>query len=104
MILLQIELRRIAAIPAEGDSPRSIDCNCVTLRFATQGMEVETGHIQVEQRLSAVECVKSPQEPVDLIGPNMLRSPSLEEFLETLVPEAYNHEKSVNRLFPLVNL
>ena len=51
MILFEINAQDFAVIPFKGDTPRPVHMNAVTLRPATEEMEIETGQVHLFQPL-----------------------------------------------------
>ena len=51
MILFEINAQDFAVIPFKSDTPRPVHMNAVTLRPATEEMEIETGQVHLFQPL-----------------------------------------------------
>ena len=63
MVLLQVNLPRFFIAPLERDAPGTVDVEAVALRLAPEGMEVETGNVEIAQRRSLLQRIESPNGP-----------------------------------------
>ncbi len=57
MVLLEVNLPRVAVAPLEGDAPRTIDVNGIALRLAPERMEVEAGNVEIARRRSPFQRI-----------------------------------------------
>jgi hypothetical protein len=91
MVLLQVHSERISFFPLEGDAPRTVDVQAVSLWGSSQRVEVEAGNIQFGEALSVVENVQPPDRPGMKVGPDSAAGAGLEQLLESSMPEASYH-------------
>ncbi len=57
MILLQVNLPRVAIVPLKRNAPSAVDMNRVALRLTPERMEVEAGNVEISQRRSLLQRI-----------------------------------------------
>ena len=50
MVLLQVNLPRVAIAPLESNAPRTVDVKRIALRLTPERMEVEAGNVEITQQ------------------------------------------------------
>src|SRR5579871_3928414 len=64
MVLLEVNLPRVAVAPLKRNAPRTVDVKGVALRLALERMEVEAGNVEIPQRRSLLQRIQSPKRPL----------------------------------------
>jgi hypothetical protein len=103
MVLLQVNLPRVAIAPLKRNAPRTVDVNRVALRFAPERMEVEAGNVEIPQRRSLLQRIQSPKRPLLEVRRYSSATTLAKQFFKPIVPEAPYHWKSVTRPVTCVN-
>jgi hypothetical protein len=62
-----------------------------------ESMEVESGHVQIRQRLSVVQGVEAPQATHLQILPYATTAPMLEQLSKPSMLEAFDHVETVTQ-------
>ena len=103
MVLLQVNVPRVALAPFEGDAPRAVHMKAVTLRFTPERMEIEARDVEIAQRRGLLERIQSPERPVLEVRRHFSASAFAKQFLKPLVAEASYHRASVTSPVTCVN-
>jgi hypothetical protein len=92
MILLQIDSQGDPVTPFESQAPWTIDMDRETLRPTPQSMKIKTGLAKRVEGGRRVNGVKPDHNSFLQVSPDPSRSPGLEQFLQTPMPETSDHE------------
>jgi hypothetical protein len=91
VVLLKINSGCVLTVPAEGDTPRTIDVDAVALWFPMQRMEVEPWNVHILRTLNLLEQVETAKSPFLEIGGDCFRFPFAEEFRQPFALEGLDH-------------
>jgi hypothetical protein len=91
MILLEINVVRIAVDPLEGDPPRTIDRDRDADRLRPQGMRLPAGDVEVFHALCLMETGEPDADALDEIGAYSSGITPIEQVPQSLVSEAPDH-------------
>jgi hypothetical protein len=103
MVLLQVNLPRVAVAPLERNAPGTVDMNRVALRLAPERMEVEAGNVEIPQRRSLLQSIQPPKRPLLQVRRHSSALTLAKQFFKPIVPESPYHWRTVTRPITGVN-
>jgi hypothetical protein len=103
MVLLQVNMPRVAVVPFEGDAPRSVDVKAVAQRLPRERMEIEARNVEIAQHRGVFQRIQSPKRPVLEVRSHSSASAFAKQVIEPLVAEAPYHPTGVTHPATSVN-
>ena len=98
VVLLDVNPHRVAVLPLERQTPRSVDVHAVADGPTLQPMEIEPWHVDVRGQSRLVEYLQADQRATVKVLSYPGASPRLEQFAEPRVPKVLDHQIQVSRI------
>jgi hypothetical protein len=95
VILLQVNVPRLAVAPFKRDAPRAVHMKAVALRFAPERMKIEAGDVEVAQCRGLFQRIQSPEHPFSEVRRHSSASAFAKQLVKPLVAEAPDHRSIV---------
>jgi hypothetical protein len=94
MVLFKVQPKRDPIAPLKRQAPWAIDMDRIASWLAAQSMKVKTGLMQRVQTRRRFKRIKPNHRTLSQVGSNPSLLSRLEQFFQTAVPEASDHNLS----------